>query len=193
MKIGLLFGSFNPVHHGHLLVATLLRESAGLDEVWLVVSPLNPFKAGTELADKDQRLEMVHLAVKDNPLIRCCAIEFDLDLPSYTYRTLKELALKYPDDDFYLLLGEDNILRLEEWKAIDWILDHYQVLVYKRSGSDRSKHAVYSGPSFKFYELPAFDISSTLIRNRIRNGQSIRYFLPESVEQYITFHKLYHP
>lgn len=190
MKIGLLFGSFNPVHTGHLLVATLMRESAGLEEVWLVVSPLNPFKVNTELADENQRLEMVRLALIGSEHLKVSDIEFSLPKPSYTHYTLKELCDQYPEDTFSLIIGEDNAASFGDWKEAAWIKANFEILVYNRDHAN-AKDLSLNDPAFKRYQLPAFDISSTDIRNRIKNNKSIRYFLPETVEQFIRFHKLY--
>ena len=193
MKIGLLFGSFNPIHIGHLLIATLMRENSGLDEVWLVVSPLNPFKINSDLADENHRLEMVKIAVKDSDHLKLTAIEYNLSRPSYTHQTLKELKSGFPNHIFSVIIGEDNVSKFSEWKESGWILDNFEILVYNRSTPNKKEaiNDTIKHPGLKTFTLPVFDISSTEIRDRIKNNKAIRYFVPETVEQYIRFHKLY--
>ena len=187
MKIGLYFGSFNPIHIGHLLVATHIREAAQLDEIWFVVSPQNPFKQMNELADEQHRLEMVKLAIENVDYFKAIDIEFNLPKPSYTYITLKELTKQFPENKFHIIIGEDNVAKFKDWKEADWIINKFDLLVYER----KTENIKYNMSNLKFFNLPLFDISSTEIRNRIRNNQSIKYFVTENVEQYITFHKLF--
>lgn len=196
MKIGLYFGSFNPIHVGHLLVATHIREAAQLDEIWFIVSPQNPFKQNTELADENHRLQMVKLAIENVDNFSVCDIEFHLPKPSYTHVTLKELIKEYPSYKFHLIIGEDNVAKFKDWKEADWILDNINVLVYSRQVSSKqyaieNDKTAYSLLNTEYLNLPLVDISSTEIRNRIKNNQSIKYFVTENVEQFITFHKLY--
>lgn len=187
--IGLLFGSFNPVHHGHLLLATHLREAAGLDEIWFIVSPQNPFKLNSDLADEHHRLEMVKLAVENVPYFNVSDIEFQLDKPSYTHITLKKLQHQFPSHQFSLIIGKDNAANFQEWKEADWILNNVEILVYNRTVEDKTIN--FQLTAFNYYNLPLFDISSTIIRKRVKENQSVRYFVPENVEHYIRFHKLY--
>lgn len=187
--IGLLFGSFNPVHHGHLLLATHLRETAGLDEVWFIVSPQNPFKLNSNLADEYHRLEMVKIAVENVPYFNVSDIEFQLDKPSYTHITLKKLQHQFPSHQFSLIIGKDNAANFQEWKEADWILNNVEILVYNRTAEDKTIN--FELTAFNYYNLPLFDISSTIIRKRVKENQSVRYFVPENVEHYIRFHKLY--
>jgi len=187
LKIGLYFGSFNPIHIGHLLVATHIREAAQLDEIWFVVSPQNPFKQMNELADEQHRLEMVKLAIENVDYFKAIDIEFNLPKPSYTYITLKELTKQFPENKFHIIIGEDNVAKFKDWKEADWIINKFDLLVYER----KTENIKYNMSNLKFFNLPLFDISSTEIRNRIRNNQSIKYFVTENVEQYITFHKLF--
>lgn len=187
-KIGLFFGSFNPIHIGHLLLATHLREAANLDEIWFIVSPQNPFKINTDLADELHRLEMVKLATKNVDYFNVSDIEFHLEKPSYTYITLKELSKQFPENTFHLIIGEDNVAKFHEWKEADWILDNYKVVVYNRYvPSEKTIHET----RLTTYDLPMFDISSTVIRKRIKENKSVHYFITENVEHYIRFHKLY--
>ena len=189
--IGLYFGSFNPIHIGHLLVATHIKEAAILDEVWFIVSPQNPFKKSHELAEENHRFEMVKIAIEKSAYFKASDIEFNLEKPSYTYITLKELTKQFPEHQFKLIIGEDNVPKFNEWKEVNWIQQNFNVLVYERRMADGGQYSKNINSKFLKYQLPLFDISSTNIRNRIKNKQSIKYFVAENVEQYITFHKLY--
>lgn len=189
-NIGLFFGSFNPIHIGHLLLATHMREAATLDEIWFIVSPQNPFKKSSELADEQHRLEMVKLAIANVDYFKASDIEFALEKPSYTHITLKQLKQDFPTHQFSLIIGEDNMYELHKWKEINWILENIEVLVYNRS--NKNEKMKNENKQLHFYTLPLMDISSTEIRKRILDNQSITYFVPESVELYIKFHNLYH-
>lgn len=186
-KIGLYFGSFNPIHIGHLLVATHIREAAQLDEVWFIVSPQNPFKQNSELADEHHRLEMVKLAIDKTAYFKVSDIEFKLEKPSYTHITLKELSKQFPEHTFHLIIGEDNVAKFHEWKEAEWIQQHFHIYIYNRGNQISDFRFINSD----FISLPKFDISSTAIRNRVKNSQAITYFVTENVEHYIRFHKLY--
>jgi len=188
MNIGLYFGSFNPIHVGHLLVATHIREAAQLDEIWFVVSPQNPFKINTEMANENHRLEMVKIAIKNVSFFSAVNIEFNLPKPSYTYITLQELTNHFPENKFHLIIGEDNVAKFQEWKEAAWIQANFKTLIYNREKSNSQ----FSILNSQFYSLPMFNISSTEIRLRIKNKQSIKYFVVENVEQFIEFHKLYY-
>ncbi|HUM53346.1 MAG TPA: nicotinate (nicotinamide) nucleotide adenylyltransferase [Chitinophagales bacterium] len=187
-KIGLFFGSFNPIHVGHLLLATHMRETVQLDEIWFIVSPQNPFKNSSDLADEHHRLEMVKLAIEHVDYFKVLDIEFQLPKPSYTHITLKELMKKFPENKFHLIIGEDNVAKFHEWKEVDWILENVSVLVYNRTTETITTH---NSRLTTFFNLPLFDISSTEIRNRIKNTQSIKYFVDESVMKYLLINKLY--
>lgn len=186
-KIGLYFGSFNPIHIGHLLVATYIREAAELDEIWFIVSPQNPFKESSELADENHRLEMTRQVCLEVPYFTVSNIEFLLNKPSYTHQTLKQLTLQFPGLEFQLIIGEDNVSKFHEWKEADWIQSNFKTLIYNR-GRNKFYNSIKNS---EFFKLPRFDISSTEIRNRILHNQSITFFVTESVKQYIMFHKLY--
>jgi nicotinate-nucleotide adenylyltransferase len=166
-----------------------MKESAHLDEVWFVVSPQNPFKNNTELADEQHRLQMVKLATKNTVYLKPVDIEFSLSKPSYTHHTLKELVQIYPSFNFCVIIGEDNVAKFGEWKEAAWIQQHFPVLVYNRSNNDNVN--MDSKPGFQYYTLPLLDISATHIRERIQKGLPITYFVTPDVEQYIQFHKLY--
>lgn len=189
MKTGLYFGSFNPIHIGHLLVATHIREAAGLEEIWFVVSPQNPFKINAELADEQHRLEMVKLSIQDVTYFKAIDIEFQLEKPSYTHLTIKALLQEFPEHQFSLIIGEDNVAKFHEWKEADWILNNVDVLVYNRN--IENKHIVSDTAAFKFYYLPLIDISSTIIRKRIKENRNIKYFTTDNSIDYIKNNKLY--
>lgn len=183
MKIGLLFGSFNPVHIGHLIIANSMIDLALLDEVWLVVTPLNPFKKRDELLDENERLKMVNLAIGDNKKLRSSDIEFDLPKPNYSIETILFLKQKFPQNKFYLVMGEDNLLKFDQWKDYDKIFEEVEVLVYPRPYTPNTQLKIH--PRVHIFNTPLLDISSTYIRENIKYGKSIKYLVPESVETYI--------
>ena len=175
MKVGIFGGSFNPIHNGHISLALQLKEQAGLDEVWLMVSPQNPLKQSSDLLDDDQRLQMARLAVKDVEGIVVSDYEMHLPKPSYTWNTLQALSKDYPDCEFVLMIGGDNWQLFDRWYRADDIKANYRIVVYTRTPGD---------PGF-------IDISSTDIRRRIREGRGIRRLVPKAVADYIKEHKLY--
>ena len=186
MKIGLLFGSYNPVHIGHLLLATRICEYAGLEEVWLVVSPHNPHKNTGELVDEKHRLKMVQLATHQHPFIKVCDIEFKLSRPSYTHITLKELTSQYPQHNFSLIIGSDNLEKFDSWKEVQWIKNNFNILVY-----DRALRPFVNNSGLSILHLPLIDVSATEIRKRVQEQKTIIYFVPDVVEKYINENKLY--
>ena len=189
MKIGLFFGSFNPVHTGHLIIAQHLATRTDLDRVWMVVSPQNPLKEKKTLARDHDRLHLVRLATDDNPLLEASNVEFDLPKPSYTVDTLTYLKEKYPQHEFALIMGGDNLENFHLWKNYEKILSDHRIYVYKRpnySNGDLGDH-----PAIQFCEAPLLDISATYIREAIKNGASIRYLVPEPVWEYLEGSKLY--
>lgn len=183
-KIGLFFGSFNPVHIGHLIIGNAMLAHCDLDEVWYVVSPQNPLKERKSLLADQQRLEMVRLAVHDNYRMRASDVEFHLPIPSYTVLTLAHLGDKYRDKQFCLIMGSDNLDTFERWRNWEFILEYYQIYVYPRPGHTNCKLA--SHPHVTIVDVPQIDISSTYIREQIREGHDVRYLLPEPVYQYLT-------
>lgn len=188
-KTGLFFGSFNPIHIGHLIIANTMLENTDLAEVWFVVSPQNPFKKSTSLAHESDRLYMVRQAISDNYRMRACDIEFHMPRPSYTIDTLVRLDEQYPDHKFALIVGEDNLEHFGKWKNADQILKNYQLYVYPRPKCPVSE--IKNHPSVRMVEAPLIDISATFIRNLIRNNKSVRYLIPEEVEGYIKSKKIY--
>lgn len=189
MKIGLYFGSFNPVHTGHMIIANHTASFSDLDQVWLVVSPQNPLKPKRTLAPDYDRLHLVQLAIGDNPLLRASNIEFGLPQPSFTIHTLAYLREKYPEHEFSLIMGGDNLASLHKWKNYELILRDYPIYVYRRKGSDDTPFDQH--PSVRFLDAPLLDLSATFIRNCIRLGKSVRYLVPDAVHDYLTESTLY--
>ncbi len=183
MKIGLFFGSFNPIHVGHLILANTMATHADLAEVWLVVSPQNPFKKQHTLLHEFDRYEMVEKAIFDNARLRACDVEFHLPKPSYTIDTLTYLQEKHPQKEFVLIMGSDNLQGFAQWKNHDKILEYYSVYVYPRPEAGESPF--HQHPKVKLIEAPLLDISATYVRKCIQQGKSIRYLVPEAVEELI--------
>jgi nicotinate-nucleotide adenylyltransferase len=188
-KIGLFFGSFNPIHIGHLIIANFMAEHTDLQEVWLVITPHNPLKAKNTLANDYDRLHLVRLAIEDNRQLRASDIEFSLPKPSYTIDTLTYLKEKFDTKEFVLIMGGDNISTLHKWKNYDVILNNHDIYVYKRPTFDAGQFENH--PKVKFFEAPLLDISATYVRNQIKEGKSIRYLVPEGVFQYLDNSKMY--
>ena len=189
VKTGLFFGSFNPIHIGHLILAEGIAEAAGLDQVWFVVSPQNPFKKKSSLLHEFDRMHMVRLAIADNPRFRASDIEFNMPTPNYTIDTLTVLSEKYPQHSFQVIVGQDNLEYFHKWKNSDKILEYYGLLVYPRSNI--GTHELEKHPKVTIYSAPQASISATFIRDAIKNGKSIRYLVPEDVYHFIKAKKLY--
>ncbi len=189
MKIGLFFGSFNPIHVGHLIIANHMATRTDLDRVWLVVSPHNPLKPKKSLARDFDRLHLARLGIGDNPLIEASNVEFGLPQPSYTVDTLAFLKEKYPDREFALIMGSDNLASLNQWKNYEQLLSGYDIYVYRRPGVDLGPFADH--PRVKICEAPLLDISATYIRDCLRQGRSVRYLVPDAVFEYLDSGNLY--
>lgn len=189
MKIGLFFGSFNPVHTGHLIIANHLATQTDLQKVWMVVSPQNPLKLKSSLAKDYDRLHLVRLGIGDNPNIEASNIEFNLPKPSYTIDTLAYLKEKYPQHEFALIMGGDNLASFHLWKNYEKLLSDYDIYVYKRPSYDLGEFEKY--PRIRICEAPLLDISATYIRQCIKNGHSVRYLVPEAVWEYLENSTLY--
>lgn len=183
MKIGLFFGSFNPIHIGHLAIANYMLEFSDLDEIWLVLSPQNPLKKKKTLLNEYDRLKMVELALDENHKIKATDIEFRLPKPSFTIDTLTYLKERNPNNEFVLIAGTDNFQSFKKWKNYDEILKYYQIYVYPRPGYDLGEFENH--PSLKVVNAPLMEISSSFIRQAIKDDKDIRYFLPEKVYYYI--------
>lgn len=179
MKIGLFFGSFNPIHNGHLIIANYICQITDLDKVWLVVSPQNPLKTKETLLNEHQRLHLIHLALENNDNLKVSDIEFKLPKPSYTIDTLTYLKEKYPQHQFCLIMGSDNIEGLHKWKNYEQLLANYEFYIYKRRGSENKPYPQNS--NLHYLEFPYLDISATFIRENIKKGVSMQYFMPEKV------------
>jgi nicotinate-nucleotide adenylyltransferase len=188
-KVGLYFGSFNPVHIGHIAIAGYMTEFAGLDQVWLVISPHNPLKKKATLLADNQRLYMVQLAIGDNPKIKASDIEFKLPVPSYTIDTLAYLTEKYPNIEFSLVMGEDNLFSLHKWKNGLELVKKHPIFVYPRPESEKPisnvLDEILSSAEIHYVNAPLMDISGTLIRNGIKEGKDMSYFVPQQVWKYV--------
>lgn len=182
-KIGLFFGSFNPIHMGHMIIANLMAETTDLKKVWFIVSPQNPFKPNKGMLHEFDRYDMVRAAIHDNYKLQVSDIEFHLPKPSYTIHTLVTLTEKNPDKDFKIIMGEDNLSNFTKWKNYSQILDNYGLYVYPRPGAQLSELRMH--PNVTLVEAPLLDISATFIRNCIRKKQSVRYLVPDAVEETI--------
>ncbi|MBC8154210.1 MAG: nicotinate-nucleotide adenylyltransferase [Bacteroidetes bacterium] len=189
MKIGLFFGSFNPIHVGHLIIANTMATTTDLEQVWFVVSPQNPFKKSKNLLHEFDRLDMVERAIADNSRLKATNIEFGMPKPSYTIDTLTRLQEKYPQHVFTLIIGEDNLEQFANWKNHDKILEFFGLYVYPRPGATNSAHM--SHPNVRLIPAPLLDISATFIRECIRQNRPVRYMVPEAVEEMIVRKKFY--
>lgn len=190
MKIGLYFGSFNPIHIGHLIIANHLAEHSDLEQIWLVVTPHNPLKNKQTLLDNYSRLEMVRIATINYPKLRPSDIEFKLSQPNYTVNTLAHLADKYPQHEFALIMGEDNLDSLHKWKNYEFIVKNYTIYVYPRVGSAIEKSTIPLTNVVKI-AAPKVEISSTWIRNNIQKGFNVQPLLSEKVWEYIDHNNFY--
>jgi nicotinate-nucleotide adenylyltransferase len=182
-KIGLFFGSFNPIHMGHLIIANLMAETTDLKKVWFVVSPQNPFKPSKGLLHEFDRYDMVRAAIYDNSKLEVSDVEFHLPKPSYTIHTLVQLHEKHPEKEFKVIMGEDNLVNFAKWKNYREILGQYGLYVYPRPHAQLAE--LKEHPNVTMVEAPTLDISATFIRNCIRKKQSVRYLVPDAVEAMI--------
>lgn len=187
--IGLFFGSFNPIHIGHLIIANHMANFTALKEVWLVVSPHNPLKVKAGLADMYDRLEMATLATEQTPGIKVSSIEFTLPQPSYTVDTLSYLQEQYPTESFALIMGADNLASLKKWKNFEVILANYKIFVYPRPGVDLSDWENH--PAVTITDTPQMEISSTFIRSAIKQQKSIQFLVPDAVIDFMDKKSLY--
>lgn len=184
MKIGLYFGTFNPVHTGHLAIANHMAEFSNLEQVWLVVTPHNPHKKKSTLLDDHHRLQMVFLATEDYPKLKPSDIEFKLPQPNYTVNTLAHLQEKFPQHEFSLIMGEDNLNSFHKWKNYEVILQNHDIYVYPRVGNGMAEPDLANSPKIHKIDAPIMEISSTFIRESIKNGKDIRPLLPARVWDY---------
>ena len=197
MKIGLFFGTFNPIHVGHLIIANHMAEHTDLNQVWMVVTPHNPMKNKDTLLKDSTRLELVFLATEDYPKIKPCDIEFQLPQPNYTVNTLAHLQEKYPKNVFSLIMGEDNLKSFHKWKNHEVILENHAIYVYPRVDENEhynkegEKHSFKTHLKIHFVAAPIVEISATFIRNSIKNKKNIQPLLPNKVWEYIDHNNLY--
>ncbi|CAH0337277.1 Nicotinate-nucleotide adenylyltransferase [Flavobacterium sp. CECT 9288] len=191
MKIGLYFGTFNPIHVGHLIIANHMAEHSDLDQVWMVVTPHNPLKKKSTLLDDYHRLQMVFLATEDFPKIKPSDIEFKLPQPNYTVNTLVHLEEKYPNYEFSLIMGEDNLKSLHKWKNYEVILERHDIYVYPRISSEEENLEFKNHPKIHLIDAPVVEISATFIRDNIKKGKNIQPLLPAKVWEYIDHNNFY--
>lgn len=183
MKTGLFFGSFNPIHNGHMVIANYFAEFSDLKQVWFVVSPHNPLKPAGSLLNDFQRLQLVELAIGDYRKMKVSKIEFGLPKPSYTINTLTHLQERFPQHEFVLIMGSDNLHTFHKWKNYEQILEYFSIYIYPRPGFDGGDFKNH--PKVKFIEAPLMEISSTFIRNAIKSKKDVRFMMPEKVADYI--------
>lgn len=191
MKIGLYFGTFNPIHVGHLIIANHLAEHSDLDQIWMVVTPHNPHKEKRSLLDDYERLHLVYLATKDYPKIKPSDIEFKLPQPNYTVNTLVHLQEKFPQHEFALIMGEDNLNSLHKWKNYEYILEHHHLYVYPRLAEETGLPELIHHENVHKISAPVVEISSTFIRENIVKKINVRPLLPEAVWNYVDTNMLY--
>jgi nicotinate-nucleotide adenylyltransferase len=190
MKTGLFFGSFNPIHIGHIAIAGYVAEFTDIDEVWFVVSPHNPLKESNTLAQEQHRFKMVNLATEPfSPRMKACDIEMSMPRPSYTIDTLLLLTKKHPEREFFPIVGADSLASIEQWKDFEILLKEYRILVYPRA--EYSMESLTKKYNVQFINAPAFNISSTFIRQSIADGKNVDFLLPRGVMGYIKTNNLY--
>ncbi len=184
-KTGLFFGTFNPIHIGHLIIANHMAENSDLEEIWLVVTPHNPHKKKKTLLDNNQRLEMVYRACEDYPKLQPSNIEFSLPQPNYTVNTLVHLEEKFPEREFCLIMGEDNLKSLHKWKNYEVIMESHEIYVYPRISGGVIEKEFENNTKIHKVDAPLIEISATHIRNSIKEGKNIRPLLPNKVWEYL--------
>jgi len=189
LKVGLFFGSFNPIHIGHLVIASAIVETSDLHEIWFVVSPKNPLKSSKSLLHEFDRYDMVQQAIGDDYRFRVSDVEFNMPRPSFTVDTLSYLSDKHREKQFELIIGEDNLVSFKRWKNYEAILENYGLIVYPRPNSGETD--LKSHQNVKLVDAPLLNISATFIRNLVKQGKSIKYLVPESVEILIKSRKFF--
>ncbi len=182
MNIGLYFGSFNPIHTGHLIIANHILNESSLDKIWFIVSPQNPFKQAHSLLNEYHRLHLVQKAIENDPRLKASDIEFGLPKPSYTIHTLAYLKEKYPSYTFSLIMGSDSFQNIEKWKNPEAIIAHHSIIIYERPGFEINNKI---GANINVMQAPLLEISATYIRELARDGKSIKYLVPPAVEEEI--------
>ena len=188
MKIGLFSGSFNPIHNGHLIIANHILNETDLDKIWLIISPLNPFKESASLLNIYDRLHLVAKAVENDNRLKGSDIEFHLPKPSYTSATLAYLKEKYPLYEFSIIIGSDSFQNLDKWKNYGAIIKNYELIIYKRPRFEVNNNI---GARISLMNAPLLEISATYIRELVRKNKSIKYLVPESIEQEVQTNRFY--
>lgn len=188
MHIGLYFGSFNPIHTGHLIIANHVLGNTDVDKVWFVLSPHNPLKDSHSLLNEYDRLHLVELAISDNPKFKASNVEFSLPRPSFTIDTLTYLKEKFPFEQFSVVMGGDSYQNITRWKNYEQLIEQYPLIVYRRPGFETPE---LPGASVSFLDAPMLDISASFIRNEIKAKRSVRYLLPDAVWKYISENRQY--
>lgn len=188
MHIGLYFGSFNPIHIGHLIIANHVVENSDVDKIWFVVSPHNPLKDAHSLLNEYDRLHLVELAIQDNNKFRASNVEFYLPKPSYTIDTLTYLTERFPLEQFSIVIGSDSFQNISRWKNYEQLVQHYSFIVYKRPGFEITE--TYNA-KMNILDAPLLEISSTFLRKQIKANKSIRYMMPDAVWKYIDENRYY--
>ena len=191
MKIGLYFGTFNPIHVGHLIIANHMAEFSGVDQVWLMVTPHNPLKQKSSLLDDHKRFHLVDLATEDYSKIKASDFEFKLSQPNYTINTLAHLEDKFPQHQFSLIMGEDNLKSLHKWKNYETIIENYLIYVYPRISNEVSILDLKNHKNIQYIAAPIVEISSTFIRESILNKKNVQPLLPQKVWEYIDYNNFY--
>jgi nicotinate-nucleotide adenylyltransferase len=191
MRVGLYFGTFNPIHVGHLIIANHMAEYSGLDQIWMIVTPHNPHKKKSTMLDDHHRLQMVFLATDDYPKLKPSDIEFKLPQPNYTVYTLAHLQEKFPQHTFSLIMGEDNLNSLHKWKNYEVILQNHDIYVYPRINTQVSDPKILSSTRIHKINAPVMEISSTFIRDSIKEGKNAQPLLPYKVWQYVEHNLFY--
>jgi nicotinate-nucleotide adenylyltransferase len=188
MKVGLFFGSFNPIHNGHLIIANHILNETRLNKVWFVISPQNPFKESHSLLNSYDRLHLVNKAIESDNRMKASDIEFNLPKPSYTSDTLAYLNEKYPDHEFSIIIGSDSFQNLSKWKNFEYIINNYQIIIYNRPGFEVTNTL---GAKVELMNAPLLEISATYIRELVKKNKSIKYLVPESIEQEIQHNRFF--
>ena len=191
MKIGLYFGTFNPIHVGHMIIANHMAEHSDLQQIWMVVTPHNPHKQKSTLLEDYQRLHLVNLATEDYTKIKATDIEFKLPQPNYTVNTLAHLKDKYPQHEFSLIMGEDNLKSFHKWKNYEFILENHDIYMYPRISTETETSDLINHPRIHKIDAPIVEISSTFIRESIKNKKNIRPLLPNNVWEYVDHNNFY--
>lgn len=188
-KTGLLFGSFNPIHNGHIAIAVHLLEKKITDQVWFVLSPQNPLKSKNNLLDNNERLQILKIVVGKNAKMHICEVEFNLPKPSYTYLTMRELTQNYPQNEFFIVIGADIIQTFNKWKKYDELIEKYKFIIYPRNNN--FKIEALQEMNYIITDMQLIDISSSMIREKLSKGENVSEYMPKEAVNYILAKSLY--